>query len=81
MSKIKPIPESILKLGVNLHGFESIEQYTDIQTGANKRKIERQMVRYPQIRFMAAYIKSDLWRSRFWDLPWYTSWWRTSGFF
>jgi hypothetical protein len=56
MSKIKPIPESILKLGVNLHGFESIEQYTDIQTAANKRKLERQMVRYPQIRFMAAYI-------------------------
>jgi hypothetical protein len=56
MAKVKTIPKKIRDLGLGLHSFKDVDAYTEVQVSANKRKLNRQMVRYPQIRFMAHYI-------------------------
>lgn len=43
-----------------LQKFSSYESYRDIQTAANKRKINRQMVRAPQIKSMAEHINKTI---------------------
>lgn len=50
------LPDYILELGASLHLYESIDEYTEVQVAANKLKLNRQMVRYPAIRFVANYI-------------------------
>ena len=52
-------PAHIKKLGVSLHSYKDVETYTEIQVAANKQKLNRQMVRYPAIRFMSGYIHSN----------------------
>lgn len=59
MKIIDKIPKDIQKLGVSLYDYESKKQYTEVQTAANKLKINRQMVRWPQIRFLAGYIRTN----------------------